>query len=57
MLKLRATAALHMYLLHYAVHVVFVGHARQLQVDGNVFTDVRYGRDSLQTGSKDPRII
>lgn len=32
-----------MYLLHDAVHVVSVGHARQLQVDGNIFTNVRYG--------------
>lgn len=41
-----------MYLLHDAVHVVFVGHACQLQVDGNVFMNVRYGRHSLQQSRK-----
>lgn len=41
-----------MYLLHDAVHVVFVGHACQLQVDGDVFTNVRYDQHSLQQGRK-----
>lgn len=40
-----------MYLLHDAVHEVFVGHARQLQVDRNIFPNVRYGRYSLERGS------
>lgn len=41
-----------MYLLHDAVHKVFVSHACQLQVDGNIFTNVRYGRHSLQRQNK-----
>lgn len=34
------------------VHVVFIGHACQLQVDGNVFTNVGYDGHSLQGGAK-----
>lgn len=35
------------------VHVVFIGHACQLQVDGNVFANVGYDGHSLQGGVKD----
>lgn len=46
------TTVFNIYLLHDAVHVVFVRHACQLQVDGNIFTDAGYGRNSLQQGGK-----
>lgn len=40
----------HAYLLHDPVHVVLIGHAGQLQVDGEIFTDVGYGSDGLRRG-------
>lgn len=40
------------YLLHDSVHVVFIGHACQLQVDGNIFANVGYGRHGLQGRKK-----
>lgn len=44
-----------MYLLHDPAHVVFIGHASQLQVDGNIFANVSYSRYSLQRGRKTER--
>lgn len=39
---------LHAYLLYDPVHVVFIGHACQLQMDGEIFMDVGYGTDGLR---------
>lgn len=39
---------LHLYLLHNAVHVVFVSHAGQLQVNGDLVADVRDGHHCLK---------
>lgn len=37
-----------MYLLHDLAHVFFIRHAGQLQMDGNIFANVGYGRHGLQ---------
>lgn len=40
----------HMYLLHDSAHVFFISHARQLQMDRNIFGNVGYSGHGLRMG-------